>query len=187
MRRPLIGLAVAIGFSALAPGASAQLINGAGGGFATNPFSLYYGFYLPRQQLLANQTTSQDLINNQMVARQQSVIASERPGLFEDTPAFAIGELDPSQSFGRQRSGTRSYQNRRPASFQNARSGGGPPGYFGTGGSTPLAHYHPTLPQGHGPNRNIARTRGAVGRASSASSVSSGLTNTSPSNYGGFQ
>ncbi len=182
MRRPLIGLAVVIGFSALATGASAQAT-----GVFSDPFSLYYGLYLPRQQALANQTTSQDLINNQAVARQQSVMASERAGLYEDVPAFAIDELDPSRSFGRQRSGGRSYQNRRPATFQNARVGTGPPNYFLTGGVKSLAQYHPTISSGHGPNSNLPRSRGGVGgnRINNASATSSNLSNAS--SYGGYR
>lgn len=152
MRRNLVGLAVVLGLSAFAPPANAQL------GVFSDPFSLYYGFYLPRQAALATQRTSQDIINDGAIARQQNVIGAERSSLYEDIQPFALDELDPSKPFGRTRGMGRSYEHRAPATFGNAKAGMGHPAYFNNGAS----QYHPGLAAGRGPNQNV-RTRGGAG------------------------
>ena len=163
MRRFLVSLVVLLGLSALAPSSNAQ------NGVFSDPFSLYYGFYLPRQQVIANQRTSQDVINDAAIARQESAaMVSEREGLYDDIQPFALDELDRDRPFGRTRGLGRSYEERPAATFGNASKGTGTSSYFGTGAARSLAQFHPGLKPGSGQNRNV-RSSGGFGGSSSRS------------------
>lgn len=161
MRRTMIGLAVAMGFSLLAPSSQAQ-----GLGNFNDPFTFYYGFYLPHQAAIAAQPTPMDTINAVTAARQFNA-PTNRTGMFD--PVSPYGMEDPD-IFGRGGSGGRGRGSAlsTPELNSNAR-GTGPAMYYNR-----TARYFPGVRAGRGPNRNI-----------SVGSPQRGIYNT-PSMPGGF-
>ena len=139
MRRNLLVLAAVLAVVGCASTCSAQAIPTNSAGFS-DPFFLYYGFFLPRQQYLANQPGPEAFINQQQAQRVDNALA-ERAGLYGPLPSLGEEDLDPSRPFGARRplapmarpSGMFSSTN------QNLR-GTGPPRYFNRHGS-----YYPTL------------------------------------------
>ncbi len=147
MRTSLIGLAVVLGLGILAPTSRAQDT-----GFS-DPFFLYYSFYLPRQAALAAQPQPDDQIrfNN---SQRQIEVRSERAGLYEPLPAIGLDELDPMRPFG-QRSGSTRLARTSPSGLISTNlTGHGATGYFNRSGS-----YHPTLRSGQS---RSARRSGAA-------------------------
>ena len=88
MRRPMIGLAVALGFSLLAPASQAQ-----GFGNFSDPFTSYYGFYLPHQAAIAAQPTPMDTINAVTAARQYNA-PTNRTGMFDPVSPYGMDDPD---------------------------------------------------------------------------------------------
>src|SRR4051812_48216891 len=82
LRRPRLALAVTLAAGLFVPTtrANAQLLGGAGGGI--DPFSFYYGYYLPHQAAIAAQPTALDTINQVTAARQFSAV-TDRAGLYD--------------------------------------------------------------------------------------------------------
>jgi len=154
MRRTLIGLAVVIGLSATAKSSRAQ-----DGGFS-DPFFLYYGFYLPRQAALAAQPQPDDQIRAQSAQRQYEV-RSERQGLYDPGGGLGLDDLDPLRPFG-QRSGSSRLARTTPTGIvsQNL-TGRGPAGYYMRHNS-----YYPTMRVGRG--RNAGTSGVALGGGMSA-------------------
>jgi hypothetical protein len=139
MRRLFFGLAVMLGLSSLVPSAQAQI----GGTGFSDPFFLYYGFYLPRQQYLAATPGPELMINNQAAAQQFRAL-TERGSLY-DPLGGAVGEdYDPMQPFaGRTRGGrtrTKISPNGITATHVN---GSGPMGYYNR-----TMYYYPSLRTG---------------------------------------
>jgi len=97
MRRSLLGLAVVIGLGGFASSARAQ-----DSGFS-DPFFLYYGFFLPRQNALAAQPQPEDNIRA-LAAQRQFTAQSDRAGLYDPIGQIGLDELNPNP-FG-QRSGS---------------------------------------------------------------------------------
>src|SRR5947209_6838977 len=91
MRRPMFGLAFALGVLAFAPAAQAQ-----GVGFS-DPFFLYYGFYLPRQASIAAQPSTPSMIGDVAAARQNYALA-DRAGLYDPIQS-PLNQIDPSSPF----------------------------------------------------------------------------------------
>ena len=71
MRRALLALAVAVAMIGWAPGGTAFAQVG-GGNLGSDPFSLYYGYYLPHQAAIAAQPTPMDTINQNIAQRARS-------------------------------------------------------------------------------------------------------------------
>lgn len=140
MRRPMIGLAVALSFSLLAPTSQAQGI-----GNFNDPFTFYYGFYLPHQAAIAAQPTPMDTINAVTAARQYSA-PTNRTGMFDPVSPYGLADPDVFSSGGRGRGQAMST----PAMNSNAR-GTGPALYYNR-----TARYFPGMRVGRGPNRNIS-------------------------------
>ncbi len=156
MRFSLLGLTVALGVSALATEARAQVpftnIN--------DPFFAYYSFYLPRQQALANQPGPEATINA-IAANRQAYAATNRNDMFDPGAGADLfdsnGDVVPN-------SGAR----RRTISLQQAsRIGGntnglGPQGFYNTPATR---QYYPTLRKGQSKNANVSvvRSRGFSG------------------------
>jgi hypothetical protein len=131
-------------------------------GAGVDPFSLYYGYYLPHQAAIAAQPTPLDTINAATAARQFTA-ATNRSALYDPVSPYGTDEeLDPLAPYGAQR----------------GRQGGGPatPGFTtnirGTGPALYYnrpAQYYSRSPlgtnirTGRGANRNIATVRGARG------------------------
>ena len=119
MRRPMIGLAVAFGFSLLAPASQAQ-----GFGNFNDPFTFYYGFYLPHQAAIAAQPTPMDTLNAVTAARQYNA-PTNRTGMFDPVSPYGLEDPDIFGAGGRGRGQAMST----PSMNSNAR-GTGPALYY---------------------------------------------------------
>ena len=157
MRRPILGLAAALAIVLLAPAGQAF---GQVGGLGNDPFSLYYGWYLPNAMYQAAQPTPMDSIN-QMTMRRQATAQTDRTGLYDPLTPFGEDELDPLSPYGARQAATRTarHANTPYTAYSDSRSGAakghGANMYFNR-----TARYHPDLKIGRGPNRNIAALRG---------------------------
>lgn len=152
MRHFLSGLAVVVGLSLLAPACHAQTAGGFSPGFS-DPFFLYYGVYLPRQQYLAAQPSTPNMINEVAAARQSAVMA-DRQGLY-DAPVspFSPELVDPLSPFSPRRT---TPLPRLPTHFIRPRP---------HNGLAPIqaynrtARYYPGIVSSSHPNRNVPSLR----------------------------
>jgi hypothetical protein len=140
MRRPMIGLAVAIGFSLLAPASQAQ-----GLGNFNDPFTFYYGFYLPHQAAVATRPTPMDTLNA-VTAERQFNAPTNRSGMFDPVSPYGLDDPDIFGPGGRGRGQAISA----PSMNSNAR-GTGPALYYSR-----TARYFPGMRTGRGPNSNMS-------------------------------
>jgi len=138
MRPSLIGLAVVLGLGMFAPASRAQ-----DAGFS-DPFFLYYGFFLPRQAALAAQPQPEDNIRNLSVQRQASV-QNDRAGLYDPIGRLGMDELDPLRPFGQRTGSSRLARTASTGLPVNHVNGRGPAGYYNNHGS-----YYPTIRSGQG-------------------------------------
>jgi hypothetical protein len=157
MRRAYLGLAAALAIATLAsPGrAHGQATPSLG----SDPFSLYFGFYLPHQAAIAAQPTPMDTINHN-VAQRQATAQTDRASLYDPISPYGDEDLDPLAPY----SGRRGLERRAKvqgftygASNESAR-GTGPSMYYNR-----TARYFPSLRVGRGPNQNLARVRSGRG------------------------
>lgn len=156
MRHVMLGLAAVVALSFLAPAAQAQVAGGFSSGFS-DPFFLYYGFYLPRQQYLAAQPSTPNMLNEVAAARQGAVMA-DRQGLY-DAPVspFSPDLIDPLSPFSPKRT---TPLPRLPMHFVRPRAHNGLPpvqAYNRT------ARYFPSIVSSSHPNRNTPSIRSARG------------------------
>jgi len=148
----MLGLFVALGASVVATETHAQ----APFGGINDPFFLYYGFYLPRQQAQSLQSGPEATINAITAAR-QSYAATNRTDMFSPNgPDFNRFGLDSdflagSGARGRGQAGGVSTVARLGGNL----NGKGVPNHFNRVGS-----YHPTLRSGQSRNSNVAVVRG---------------------------
>jgi hypothetical protein len=156
MRRAFLGLAAAL---AIAPLALPGPAHGQTPSLGSDPFSLYFGYYLPHQAAIAAQPTPMDTIN-QNVAQRQSTAQTDRASLYDPISPYGDEDVDPLAPY----SGRRGLERRAKvqgftygASNENAR-GTGPAMYY-----TRTARYFPSLRVGRGPNQNLARVRSGRG------------------------
>jgi hypothetical protein len=155
MRRPFGCLALLAVATFLPAGrSSAQVLGGVG----TDPFSFYYGYYLPHQAMVAAQPTPLDTIN-QLTAVRGYQAQTDRAALYDPISPYGGEEDDPFRPGGR-RGGERI------ARVQSFGVGGmGGPDQSNTRGTGPSAYYNrtaryfPSLRVGRGPNRNLAAAR----------------------------
>jgi len=156
MSRSLLGLAVAVlGISLLASTNRAQAQVG---NLGADPFSLYFGYYLPHQAAIAAQPTPMDTINAAQASR-QAAAAADRTGLYEPTSPYFEEDEDPMRPYTRRGRERMARPHTFATSTLNHRArGSAPMGHFnrtGTGGS----QYYQTLRPGQNPNRQVAATR----------------------------
>lgn len=164
MRRISLGVMVILGSSVLASSAQAQTSAG-----FSDPFFLYYGWFLPRQQYLANQPGPELLINQKAAARSEAAFV-DREALSGVTPGLEGYDLDPLHPFGT-RSGISRIPRHPPTGISNMNlRGQGPPRHF-----TRVESYYPGLRTGQGPNVNVPhlRSRGSGMGAGAAAMGSS--------------
>jgi hypothetical protein len=127
----------------------AQAQGFAQGSLLNDPFSFYYAFYLPNQQLQAMRPTPLDAINNAMVARQYYA-QDQRRNLYNPISPYSEQKFDPLHPYSRQQGSERAA---RPFRFINDPSnakGTGPALYYGR-----AAHFFPGLREGRGKNANV--------------------------------
>jgi hypothetical protein len=125
-------------------------------GFANggiDPFSFYYGYYLPHQAAVAAQTTPLDTLN-QITAQRQINALQERAGLYDPISPYGEEELDPNRPYSARRGTERlAHPGLFPVATSNVR-GTGPAAYYAR-----TARYFPQMRAGRGPNRNIGVSR----------------------------
>ena len=141
MRQLTCGMVFVLGFALAGASARAQVT---GGIPATDPFSLYYGFYLPRQAAMAVTPRAETPINQMAAIRQQNAL-TERAGLYDPVQPFG-SDYDPANPFarGKPRAGGR-------AVHAAGSNGIGPPMYFNR-----TATYYPAPRTGRTMNSSLA-------------------------------
>jgi hypothetical protein len=160
MGRPTLGLALGLGLFLLMPvsPAHAQL--------PTDPFQAYFGFYLPHQAAIAQQSTPLDTINAAQAA-QQFTAAADRSGLYNPSDPFGDENADPLRPYARSGRERLIRPHTFPPSTANARQRGNAPMVY----YNRAARYYPTLRPSIGPNHNLAVHRS--GRGGGVSSMPS--------------
>jgi hypothetical protein len=168
MRRPIVVLAVVVGFSGLASAARAQTAATAVNAF--NPISAYQGYYVPSAVASASTPVSVAQINQQAAVRQRYTAVGnngERAGLYDDFQPLGLEDLDPNAPLGQQRSLARRALGSRRTSLGTSNTnltGTGPPQYFNR-----AATYYPTLRTGRATQRpantglRVGQRRGGMG------------------------
>jgi hypothetical protein len=152
MRLGRIGLGI-IAFGLLSATASTAR---AQGGFS-DPFFLYYGYFLPRQNALATQAQPEDLYRAQAAARSYAA-SVDRSGLYDPGSAIGLDELDPNRAYGT-RTGSTNMVRTNPSGLVTSisrTSHSAPRTHFARHGS-----YYPGIRGGGGP----AVRRGSSGAA----------------------
>ncbi|MBX6316008.1 MAG: hypothetical protein IRY99_24310, partial [Isosphaeraceae bacterium] len=129
----------------------------------SDPFFLYYGWYLPRQQLLANQP-GPELMLNQVSAGRQINALTERAGLYDPIGNIGQEELDPMRPFGSRSGVSRHYRPSPTGLLSTNTNGAGPATYYNRTAGANGRNYFPSMRLGRGPNRNIVSTRSGGGR-----------------------
>lgn len=102
MRLRLVGLCVAFGLSLFATSTARAQDTG-----FSDPFFLYYSYFLPRQNALAAQPQPEDFFRNQSFQR-QAAAQNDRAGLYDNGSYLGQDELDPMKPYGRQGGSSRS-------------------------------------------------------------------------------
>ena len=150
MRHGFLGLAVVLGLGTFSTPAKAQ-----DGGFS-DPFFLYYGYYLPRQAALAAQPQVEDYYRQRSAERQYTALTDREGGLTDPLGGSIFDQDDPTAAFGT-RSGRSRLVRTTPTGMVNQNlTGAGTAGYFNRTGS-----YYPTIRSGRGRN-NASRANSAL-------------------------
>lgn len=138
--------------------ATAAQNNAAGiGGILSDPFTFYYAYYLPNQQLTALRPGPSDSINTAMMARQYYA-QTDRRALYNPISPYAEANYDPLRPFSNQQGRERLARPFRFSADPSNADGTGPSLYYGR-----AAQYFPHLRAGRGPNANVAPTRRPTG------------------------
>src|SRR5271157_855029 len=161
MSRPMFRSAALLFLSclgvALAPAlarAQAQATTpGAGlSNIAIDPFTFYYAYYLPNQQLQSMRPTPMDTINQAVIDRQYYA-QTQKQSLFNPISPYAE-DYDPLRPYSRQQGNERIARPYRFAQSSSNSDGSGPALYYNR-----AAQYFQGMRAGRGPNRNVATTR----------------------------
>jgi hypothetical protein len=154
MRRVVLGFGILLLFASTSRAQFGNI-----GGLGADPFSLYYGFYLPNQAYQASQPRIEDTINSVASLRQYNGRA-QQAGVFDDMGGFGgADEDDMFRPYGG-RGGMGRMRPLLPGSDTNAIRGLGPSIYYNR-----LSRYYPRMAaiQGRGPNRNVVQLRSRRG------------------------
>ncbi len=154
MRRAMWVVAAVMAASAWANVGRAQAVNNPGG--FSDPFFLYYGWYLPQQNALANQPRVEDTINNN-AGMNAAAAQTNRAALYD--PSGGYGRFNPNPSGdpfdqstrgGGAGAGARTGKMRSGVPTSNV-SGNGPAMYFNR-----QAQFYPSMRSGRSANHNLA-------------------------------
>lgn len=145
MRRAIFGMAILAGLSAFARESRAQTN-------FSDPFFLYYGYVLPRQQAIAATPTVNDTLNAVTAARQANA-STNRANLYDPNGGFApLDDFDgPGSGGGQARNDPRLGRIASGAFPSGNIAGTGPALYYNR-----TARYYPSIRSGRGPNRNLS-------------------------------
>lgn len=150
--RGAMGVGLVLGMIGWVSPAQAQIF-----GNNNDPFTIYYGFWLPRQAALAVTPRPEQTVNAMAAIRQQTAL-TERGNLYDPIQPFGAGLYDPANPFGNRRAGQRlggraihggnssgagpsMYYNRSAAYFPGSRSGRGTNAAVAVGGSPTRRNY----------------------------------------------
>lgn len=158
MRRSFLGLAAVAAIVLLAPPGRVFAQFG-GTGVGADPFSFYYGYYLPHAAAMAAQPTPLDSIN-QATAQRQFTAQTDRNALYDPVSPYGDEEADPLRPYGAKRGGERLAKFQGSGANTMNTQGNGPSFYYNR-----TARYYPGLRTGRGPNRNLATIRSSRGGA----------------------
>jgi len=145
---------------ALAPAlARAQAtVPGAGlGNIAADPFTFYYAYYLPNQQMQSMRPTPMDTINQAVIDRQYYA-QTQKQSLYNPISPYAE-DYDPLRPYSRQQGNERIARPFRFVQNSSNSDGSGPALYYNR-----AAQYFQGLRKGRGPNANVAVTKRGGGR-----------------------
>ena len=125
-------------------------------GVGADPFSFYYGYYLPHAQYMAAQPNVLDSINR-VTANRQAAASTDRSALYDPISPYGEDDLDPLRPYSSSKNGRDRAVRARGFNMNDQlhTKGTGPAGYYNR-----TAQYFPTLRVGRGPNQNIAMIRG---------------------------
>jgi len=143
-----------IGTAAVLSSATARAQTGIGD-ITADPFTFYYAYYLPNQQMQAMRPRPIDTIN-QAQQNRQYYAQTQRQSLYNPISPYGQ-DYDPLRPYSRQ-GGERVAQPFRFAHDTSNSDGSGPSLYYNRAGQ-----YFPEMRAGRGPNANIARTRSRGG------------------------
>ena len=137
--------------------APAQTTAAAAGGVGLNniiqdPFTFYYAYYLPNQQVQAMRPTPSDTIN-QAVINRQYYAQTQRGSLYNPISPYAE-DYDPLRPYSRQQGNERIARPFRFAQNSSNHDGSGPALYYNR-----AAQYFTGMRRGRGPNANVATLR----------------------------
>jgi hypothetical protein len=121
------------------------------GNILNDPFTFYYAYYLPNQQVQALRPTPNDTIN-QAVVNRQYYAQTHRESLYNPISAYAE-DYDPLRPYSRQQGKERIAHPYRFTQRSSNSDGSGPALYFNRN------QYFSGLRPGRGPNANLARVR----------------------------
>jgi hypothetical protein len=127
------------------------------GNIAGDPFTFYYAYYLPNQQMQSLRPTPMDTIN-QVVADRQYYAQTQRQSLYNPISPYAE-DYDPLRPYSQQQGKERIARPFRFAQNSSNTNGSGPALYYNR-----AAQYFSGLRTGRGPNANVAVTRRGGGR-----------------------
>jgi hypothetical protein len=139
------------------PAAAQALTTGAGAfDITSDPFTFYYAYYLPNQQIQALRPRPSDAIN-EVVQNRQYYAQTQRQGLYNPISPYAE-ESDPLRPYSAQGKERIAQPFRFSHDTSNA-DGSGPSLYYHRN-----TQYFPEHRLGRGPNANIARVSRGRGR-----------------------
>jgi hypothetical protein len=144
----------------LAPGPARAQATATGlglGDIASDPFTFYYAYYLPNQQMQALRPRPIDTINQAVQARQYYA-QTQRQSLYNPISPYTE-DYDPLRPYSQQQGKERIAQPFRFAQDPSNADGSGPSLYYNR-----AAQYFPGLRPGRGPNANISRVGQRGGR-----------------------
>jgi hypothetical protein len=126
-----------------------------GVGILNDPFTFYYGVYLPNQQLQSLRPSPLDTINYGAAVTRQYYTQGAQRSLYDPISPYSDQQYDPLRPYSRQQGSERGARPYRFARDPSNSNGTGPSLYYGR-----AAAYFPSLRAGRGRNANVYTRRG---------------------------
>jgi len=123
------------------------------GNIAADPFTFYYAYYLPNQQMQSLRPTPMDTIN-QAVVNRQYYAQTQKQSLYNPISPYAE-DYDPLRPYSQQQGKERIAHPFRFVQNSSNSDGSGPALYYNR-----ASQYFSGLRTGRGPNANVAPARG---------------------------
>jgi hypothetical protein len=124
-------------------------------GILNDPFTFYYAFYLPNQQLQSLRSSPLDTINSGAMVTRQYYTQNAQRSRYDPISPYSDQQYDPIRPYSRQQGLERVAKPYRFARDPSNLNGTGPSLYYGR-----AAAYFPGLRAGRGRNANVYTRRG---------------------------